>query len=232
MQVNAINFENQILDRNGSGTKTEEKYGKTGFLGIALDKAGVLQQNTASNIFYNKRGSETGQGECQKTEITDKQDMLNYINQNIDRLKSLVTSEDYSAMSELGLAPDKETPDTLVTVYERIQIQLVAYCDDYEGGTISINSDKLKKVLGSEAMAQSVKMANDSKNINDDAKAYLLKNEKEPSIENVYWAVHSTQTGSDTATVMLSEEEWNHLGCQMVPFLFRQHHCRKRNGTI
>lgn len=219
MQVNAINFENQILDRNGSGTKTEEKYGKTGFLGIALDKAGVLQQNTASNIFYNKRGSETGQGECQKTEITDKQDMLNYINQNIDRLKSLVTSEDYSAMSELGLAPDKETPDTLVTVYERIQIQLAAYCDDYEGGTISINSDKLKKVLGSEAMAQSVKMANDSKNINDDAKAYLLKNEKEPSIENVYWAVHSTQTGSDTATVMLSEEEWNHLTPQIMELM-------------
>ena len=59
---------------------------------------------------------------CYKNNKQYKQDFKAYINENIEKLKELVTDEDYSAMSELGLAPDKEDPHTLLTVYERIQI--------------------------------------------------------------------------------------------------------------
>ena len=48
----------------------------------------------------------------------------------IDTLKSMVTPEDYSQLEEWGLVPDEENPQSFVTVYERIQIELKAYCEE------------------------------------------------------------------------------------------------------
>ena len=129
-----------------------------------------------------------------------------------------MTDEDYSAMSELGLAPDKEDPHTLLTVYERIQIELAAWCDGYDISGLNINSDKIKAVLGSSAMASAVKMAGETGGLTDAAKSYLMKNDLEPTIENAYKAVHST-SGTDSAAASLSDTEWNELKEQISGIL-------------
>ena len=221
MQVNTYNFQNinSILSEKNNGTQDVQVSKKTGFFGVALDKAGMKSafQNGYRN--YDKTGRENEQNQEQKTALQNRQDVLNYINDNIDKLKSLVTDEDYSAMSELGLAPDKENPDTLLTVYERIQIQLAAYCEGYDAGSLNISSDKMEAVLGSEAMANAVKMAEETGELSDASKAYLLKNDLEPTIENVYKAVHSTLGGNDTAAVSLSDSEWADLKTQASELL-------------
>lgn len=217
MLINAYNVENINSAAAGKavGTGNVQASEKTGFFSVAMEKTGIAQAFQNGYINYDKTGKESGQEQNEKNAPQTKQDILAYINDNIEKLKELVTEEDYSAMSELGLAADKETPQTLITVYERIQIELAAYCEDYDASGLNISSDKIKTVLNSEAMANSVKMADEAGNLTDASKAYLLKNELEPTIANVYKAAHSTRNGSSTQTQHLSEGEWEELKPQI-----------------
>lgn len=220
MQVNTYNLENVNGILNGSnnqqGVQTSKK---VGFFGVVMEKAGMKSALGNDYINYDKTGKESGQNQEHKAAFETRQDFLEYINENIDKLKELVTEEDYSAMSELGLAPDKENPDTLLTVYERIQIELAAYCDGYDVSGLNISSEKMKTVLGSEAMANAVKMSQEAGPLTDASKAYLLKNDLEPTIENVYKAVHSTIGGGDQTSSSLSDTEWGQLKEQISDVL-------------
>lgn len=100
------------------------------------------------------------------------------------------TLNDLDRMKEWGLASCDEE-DEAVTVYERIQIQLMTYCENYNGTGISIDTDKMAKVLGSKSMAQTVENARDLSKFSDDTKEYMLKNELEPTVQNVYKSIHS-----------------------------------------
>lgn len=140
-----------------------------------------------------------------------------FLKKAIDTLKGLVTDEDYSQLAELGIIADREDAGTLVTVYERIQIQLAAYGD----GTISslnISGDKIDKILKSPALANEVKRAESIGDIDDGAKEYLLKNDMEPTVENIYMAVHAGD-GAETGRVHLSDEEWRQLEPQVTKYL-------------
>lgn len=221
MQINGYNLDNvnSVFNEKNSNMKNVQALQKTGFFGVALEKAGMngLYQNGYMN--YDRTGQESGQSQGQNAVLETKEDVLAYINDNIEKLQSLVTAEDYSAMSELGLAPDKENPDVLLTVYERIQIGLAAYCDGYDGGSLNISSEKMEAVLGSQAMANAVKMAEETGELSDASKSYLLRNSLEPTIGNVYKAVHSTSTGSDTVSEPLSDAEWADLKAQVSELL-------------
>ena len=65
-------------------------------------------------------------------------------------------------------------------------------------------------------MAQAVKMAEDIGSFGEETKAYLLKNNLEPTIENVYKAAHSTSSGNQTAKDVISEQEWETLKPQIA----------------
>ena len=218
MQINAYNIGNieqagqdQEVN-NGSIQPAKSK----GFFAVAIEKSAISNAFSGDYANYDKNGNRNrGQGKTADT-IQEREDAMAYINENIDKLKALITPEDYSAMSELGLAADKETPETLVTVYERIQIQLAAYCKDYDIMS-NIGSDKIETVLHSKAMANSVEMAEDSGELTDSSKAYLLKNDLNPTIANVYKAAHST--GENNAAAKVSSEDWEQLKPQIEDML-------------
>ncbi len=214
MQVNLLQSSGQMRTGTENTTKTTDGDNQktVGFFGVVMEKAGLLKPAENHYTSYGKNGQEAGGTAL--PEKPAKADVMAYINENINKLNELVTDEDYSAMSELGLAPDKETPDTLVTVYERIQIQLAAYCDDYQAPD-GINSEKLEKVLGSKAMANAVNMAEESGTFGDSAKAYLLKNDLEPTIENVYMATHSSAQGAENGVITYSRDDWEALQPQI-----------------
>ncbi len=217
MQINTINYVNEVSAK-GSGKQSVKASEKIGFFGVVMEKAGRKQAVQNDYMNYDKTGRENEQSQGKNSGFETKQDFKEYINENIEKLKALVTDEDYSALSELGLAPDKEDPHTLLTVYERIQIELAAWCDGYDISELNINSQKIKAVLGSEAMASAVKMAGETGELTDAAKSYLMKNDLEPTIENAYKAVHST-SGIDSAASSLSDTEWKELKEQISGIL-------------
>lgn len=219
MQINLYNanIKNEFLSERTGEEKAIPAWKKNNFFGIAIEKSESLPEINGNYMNYDKNGSEKDSSMEKDRQISQsRQDVTAYINENLDKLKQLVTEEDYSAMSELGLAADKENPDTLVTVYERIQIGLAAYSDNYDTWMSGISEEKIQEVLGSQAMAQAVKMAEDIGSFGEETKAYLLKNNLEPTIENVYKAAHSTSSGNQTAKDVISEQEWETLKPQIA----------------
>ncbi len=101
------------------------------------------------------------------------------------------TETDRKLLEESGMSTDEED-DEAVGVLERIQIQLMTYCDDYNASGLNIDKSKLKEVLGSTAMAESVAKCSDLSKFTDDTKEYMLKNNMEPTVDNVYMAMHSS----------------------------------------
>ena len=138
----------------------------------------------------------------------------------IDILKSSVTPEDYSQLEAWGLIPDEDDPQSFVSVYERIQIELAAYCEDYDISGLNVSKEKMKTVLGSTSMANAISKAKDMATqmpvLSDEIKEYILSNDMEPTLENVYKAVHSgvSADGGDA----LSDEQWNQLKGQVESF--------------
>ncbi len=148
------------------------------------------------------------------------------INEMIDTLDESITTEGYSQMETLGLAPKEDDLGTIVTVNERIQIQLAAYCDDYKGASLNVSSGEIKDVLGIAAagnesnissalsMAANIKDYCENGQISDSAKAYLLKNNLNPTIENTYKAVHSGTGAINNSH--LSEAQWESMKGQVI----------------
>lgn len=149
----------------------------------------------------------------------------------IDKLTSVVTAEDYSKYAELGLAPDKDDPTTLVTVSDRINIELATYCDDYVMyGDISM--DKLKDMYGdrlaytvadqltrnnlpitqenADIVKNALDMAQDISSPTQGTISYILKNELTVSIENVYIAGHSNSDSQFTGS-SITDAQWKSL---------------------
>ncbi len=138
----------------------------------------------------------------------------------IGMLKSNITPEDYNALEEWGLIPDEDNIESFVGVYERIQIELAAYCEDYEAGP-NIDKEKLEAVLGSESFANAVaktsELASETNTLSDNAKKYILLNELDPTVENVYKALHSGM-GVKTGTAKLTDADWQQLQGQVETF--------------
>ena len=98
---------------------------------------------------------------------------------------------DMEKAKQLGLASGDEDSEEMVTVYERIQIQLMTYCEDYNGTGMSIDKAKMEQVLGSASMAEAVSKASNLEKFNDNTKEYMIKNDLEPTVDNVYMSMHS-----------------------------------------
>lgn len=92
----------------------------------------------------------------------------------------------------------------IVTVVERIQIKLAMYCDDYSIEGLGISTDEIKSAMG-----EYVATYKAAATMSDSAKTYLVKNELEPTIENVYKAIHSGS--SDINSKPLADAEWNEI---------------------
>lgn len=176
------------------------------------DAAGFFGYDKSSNITDSTK-------ELSASLTEENQSVMDFLNSAIDTLKNLVTDEDYSAFSELGITADKEDMTTLVTVYERIQIQLAAYGEG-NATSLNISQEKIDKVIKSPALASSMKMAESIGDIDDGAKEYILKNNLEPTVKNLYMAVHAGEgASSNSVSAEMSDEQWQQLLPQVEKFL-------------
>ena len=203
-----------------ANTDIREKGGVKGYTSVSFQREKSEKEQKAF-LGYDKNSKlinseETGEN---KSAGSSADNITEFLNNAIDTLKNLVTDEDYSRMAELGITADKDDMKTIVTVYERIQIQLAAYGDKSVSG-LNISSDKIDKVIKSKSLANGVKMAESIGDIEDGAKEYLIKNNMEPTVENIYMAVHSNEKsplkGQDKG---MTSEQWEQLTSQVEKFM-------------
>lgn len=155
----------------------------------------------------------------------------------IQKLGEIVTPENYSMFEELGIIPDQDDPTKMVTVSERIEIELATYCKNYKP-VDNIDAQDIKNLYGNTALSYQVaselakynvqlsdskvneaidglEQAQDIQPITQQTSAYLLTNNKTLSIENIYMAQHSINTTSGSQYSPLNDQQWEELRPQV-----------------
>lgn len=155
MQINTnINVSDNLINTNEQGnTKVADifegvaNYNKDiagVFSDIERSKRNVKSENYSGNI-YGERGYENSMEASKGDSLENQTGMIKDALKNVSQM---ITPEGYSQMSELGITPTDEEPDKFVGVYERIQIELATYCEDYNATFLNVSSDKIKEVVG------------------------------------------------------------------------------------
>lgn len=115
--------------------------------------------------------------------------------------------EDCERLQEEGYSIHSTDSHTVVTVTDKIKAVLMK-SGDFSMGELS--KAQLEEITGSVAMAQQIT------NLQEDAKAYLLRNHMDPTIEQVYKATHA---GQFMKSSMLSEADFEKLQGQIEKLL-------------
>lgn len=130
------------------------------------------------------------------------------IKNTLDALFDKMDTGSIVKMDEEGIDINNTEADKIVTVVEQIQIKLAMYCDDFSIAGTGIDMEDIKATMGSAVSAYKAVAV-----MSDNARAYLVKNELEPTIENVYFAIHS---GTPAGNGKITDEQWEELIPQVV----------------
>lgn len=159
---------------------------------------------------------------------------------NLKALFNKLSGAEAVKLSEDGFDINDIDDEELVMVVDRIKIMLAAYNENYQAFAGAFNVDGSKELEGSNGnlaakvaaklnegympcteenvkdVMSTVEMAQDISEkmpLSEEAKAYMIDNEMEPTIENVYKANHSTITRGRQAQV--SDKQWDQLRGQV-----------------
>lgn len=193
MQVNVansniVNKENTIVNIGVDNEATIKSSGK-----IQEDKVTIYKNSnqTDKTVTYSKNvmGEEQNKAKEQATAAS-----------LIDSLNTMITPEGYDQMEELGIVMDDENPELSMSVYERIQMELATYCKDYVPTGLNIDEKKLEELLGSAAFANAVDKAMSVRNLDDQTKAAIVKDEniENLQIDKVYEKAYSCMKNGTT----------------------------------
>lgn len=141
-------------------------------------------------------------------------------------------------MNEDDIDINNTDADRLVTVVEQIQIRLAMYCDDFKA-TADIDTEDVIKTMGAGAAAYKIAQSFEQNavkptgenvsevlgaldkadkigEIGDSEKAFILRNNMKPTINNVYVAANA---GYVNRAGIISEHQWNDLRPQVEKIL-------------
>ncbi len=193
---------------------------------------------TMNSTMTNKNGlmeGLSGDGSLEAVKETAK-----VMKDNLTAMSTKMETGHVMKMDEKGLHVNDMEPDEIVTVVEQIQIQLATWCDDFSLTGTDVSKEDLQKVTGSSAnanhilkaaqknqyaptpqeitdAAKALDLCTETKSYTDETKAYLLKNDLEPSIRNVYMASHSA--AGMMATNPLTDAQWAQIRPQIEEML-------------
>lgn len=244
MNINAINYSNQeeavkkasINIKNNVGSQDEKNASQilsTGMVsGIGATTSTKSMQQNAKALMHEaedvieqlKESAENAKG-------------------SLNALFKKLSGADCVKLDEDGYGLNDTKPEKIITVVERIKIMLATYCEDYQVMGSSVDMDEIKEVVGSTGLASKVadklqgydvpatgENVQDIKDtldelqktgtLSDNAKNYLIKNNMEPTIDNVYNAQHKS-AGQVNAAQKLTEEEWAQLKPQVENVISR-----------
>lgn len=140
--------------------------------------------------------------------------------ETIRELTEVVMPENYSKYEELGIEPDKDEPSHILTVSERIEIELAVHCEGYTPiGDIDISD--LEKMYGDTGATYGVRgrIEEGEGYISRDMTEYLLVNQLPLTEENIYKAQYSVSGTADRGYEKLSDTQWEELKPQIEKML-------------
>ena len=154
------------------------------------------------------------------------------------------TPEDYQKMMEDGFTLNNSSSQTIITETDKIKAVLAKAGVDISIYGDSLSEEQLKEIIGSEAVARQIEAqmkkndipANDSNmsdaqnaydqatqigELSEEAIKYLIKNDKEPTISNLYKAQFSSSSQYNTQgmTSSMTDEELQEMSDQIKQML-------------
>lgn len=133
-------------------------------------------------------------------------------------LAETTSPEDYKKMQEEGFSLDDTTSNKIVTVTDKIKAQLAKAGVDISAFGDDLDFEQLAQITGSpelaaqiadslreadlpltddnfKQIAETVDMADSLSSLDDGAVKYLIDNQLEPTVQNIYFARHSASAG-------------------------------------
>ncbi|MGN0290976.1 MAG: DUF6240 domain-containing protein, partial [Lachnospiraceae bacterium] len=163
-----------------------------------VDKTGKSYR--VKNVTYEKPLTEDETNLAKKVQEMQGMDPQT-VKQQMGILANTTTEKDYEKMLEDGLNVKEEEIPVIVTEMDKIKIQLAKAGVDISIFGDSLDSAQIEEVLGTVHLPatkenvtetkEALAMAESLENPSDGAIKYLLDNELEPTIDNLYKAEHS-----------------------------------------
>lgn len=189
------------ISYSSSGTSKSERAGA-----FALDISGTVMDNKA----YGGQGK-TAEEVMQEAAATDVAQQKNYMSV----MSNSMSDEDFAKLQEDGYNPNSTEVGTLVTVVDRIKAELAESGVHVSGYTDTLDMDTLKAITGDMAQAeaiasklqendvpvtednvtevkQTLDKAKELSDITEGAMKYMVQNQMEPTIDNIYTAEFSS----------------------------------------
>ncbi|MBD5444406.1 MAG: hypothetical protein HDR29_02520 [Lachnospiraceae bacterium] len=206
------NNTNQNVDRVTTTTYRDTRTEKTNQTSVyALDISGTVMDNTA----YKGQGK-TAEDVMQYAGQIDVAAQRDYMTV----MSNSMSTEDFSHMMKEGYHIGDMDVEEVVTIVDTIKAELIKGGTQVEGYTDQIDAETLEKITGSEAFArelcnqfaehdvplteENVKDAQKAydraaelKEMTEGAIKYMVENQMEPTIDNLYLSNHSSTSDSD-----------------------------------
>lgn len=128
---------------------------------------------------------------------------LDLIKTQMAVLSNTLTGEDAKHLHEKGYSLNDAQAETIVTVMDKIKMELAKSGMDISVFGDDLSMDQLEAMTGNAASA--AQMASDLRQCGEGEIAYLTEHELEPTIENLYWAQHSGSSRKSSDTSMLED---------------------------
>lgn len=229
MNINAVNDYSQI---GNIGINNKTKQNAADSVVNAFEKVIIGNGKPMNSVDISKNGvsgisdSITSVEEALKNDAQVAKDNLKALFNKLSGAEAVVMDEDGWDINDL----DEEE---ILTVVDRIKIMLATYCEDYQVMAGNIDSDAIKEAVGDNALAskiskklsgtyiptteenvrevgQALEMAEELDHVmSDDTLSYLMKNNLDAAISNVYMAQHSAS--GMNVPVSIDDSQWNQL---------------------
>ncbi len=222
-----ITFDNWNQNQNVEKSKTTQgtfsHYREVRNGAYSLDISGTVMDNNAY-ADHGRSAKEVMQ------EFGAELDNLAVKRDQMTVMSNIMSTEDFNKMMEDGFDPSKLDPEQVVTIVDHIKAQMAKSGEVVAGYNDDLSQEKLTQILGSSSLAKEVEqsfkkadMPINEENVasvkealdksaqvtepDDAGKKYMLENQLEPTVENIYRASFSAQgDGSRQSKGYFSQE--------------------------
>jgi hypothetical protein len=245
---NTVSDQKVAQNMNTSGMEYQRpSYNKIG--SYAIDGSATFQVDLDSSLFGNEAYTKKTRNLEDMSQMAQNTDVLTQHNY-MALLSNTMSAEDFARASKDGFDLREMDPSETVTIVDKIKSVLLESGVEITGYNDDLSIDKLTRITGSEAFASAIRKSfhendvpvtsenvrsakvaydeiKDMTELSDSAVKFMVQNKMEPTIENLYFASHSTNGMDRTARGFYAQEmggyyaqkseeyDWQQLAPQM-----------------
>ncbi|WP_026517789.1 DUF6240 domain-containing protein [Butyrivibrio sp. MC2021] len=217
---NTVSDQKVAQNMNTSGMEFQRpSYNKIG--SYAIDGSATCQVDLESSLFGNEAYTKKTRSLEDLSQMAQNTDVLTQHNY-MALLSNTMSAEDFARASKDGFDLRETDPSETVTIVDKIKSVLLESGVEITGYNDDLSLEKLTRITGSEAFASAIQKSfhdndvpvtsenvkaakvaydeiKDMTELSDSAVKFMVLNKMEPTIENLYFAAHSTNGMDRTA---------------------------------